>query len=159
MPAGAPAATPRTRDQLLAEAEAGLARLRALQVVQVYDLVLELPRAALQCYGPCWSTHNDVIVAEYERQLPRLRKLAEVGESVLANSYPTVAKVEEAPAAISSLESLKVVDLGKLLTVAPKSNPSCYNLPCPEDTAAAQTENESRAWFVRRWSQMAAEKL
>jgi hypothetical protein len=157
-PAATPAPAPRTRAELEADAEAGLARLRALEVVQVNTLVLDLPAAARQCYGLCWDRpeYHDMIVAEYERQLPRLNKLAEIGEGVPEHSYPTVSAVERAAPAVAALESLEIVDLGGLLTVAPRNNPNCYNLPCQDDVTAARTENESRSWYVQRWAQLAS---
>jgi hypothetical protein len=153
-----PTPAPRTRAELEAEAEAGLARLRALEVVEVRGLVLDLPAAASQCYGLCWNdaTYGPAIVAEYQRQLPRLSKLADIGERVLTNSYPTTDKVEDAPPAIAWLEKLEIVELGQLLTVEPAKNPSCYSLPCQSDIDKARATNEARSWFVQRWAQMSS---
>jgi hypothetical protein len=155
-PTETPTPAPTSRAALEAQVEQDLARLRALEVVEVGGLVIDLPGSPGACYGHCSERDlRKVPDAALSRQAPRVHALADIGDSVLENSYPTTLDVSRAGAAIAALDALAIVDLGGLLTVGPANNPSCYNLPCSEDVAKAKLINESRSWFLTQWAQMA----
>lgn len=129
--------------------QTSLARLAALEIFRVDGLVLKLPASATACYSlPCpgddaaWAAYH----AEQARQAPRLAQLAEVAEACSSNSghcYTFVPSSGEE--AVAALNALEIVHVGELIQVEPKNNQACYNLPCPEDKAAADAANRRRA--------------
>ncbi len=114
-----------------------LARIEALQVVDVGGLVLKLPAQALSCYGICpgWEKAYE---AERARQMKRLTVLAEVAEQVDKAGNFAPRDTSEAAAAVGALANLQIVQVVGLIKAKPKSNPSCYNLPCQVDVEAAK---------------------
>jgi hypothetical protein len=121
-------------------------RLRALQIIDVGQLVLNLPAEATSCYGvPCPnSPWQQPYVDERARQAPRLATLADVFEQASRDVYLQPAPMSQADAAIQSLTALQVIAVGGIVQAQPANNPQCYNLPCQSDIDAAQTENERR---------------
>jgi hypothetical protein len=120
-------------------------RLRALQILDVGNLVLNLPPEATACYGPCLnSPWRQPYLDERARQAPRLATLADAFEQANHDAYLQPAPMSEANAAIQSLTSLKVIEVGGIIQAKPANNPQCYNLPCQSDIDAAQLENERR---------------
>jgi hypothetical protein len=121
-------------------------RLRALQILDVGNLVLNLPAEATACYGvPCLnSPWQQPYLDERARQAPRLATLADAFEQANRDAYLQPAPMSEANAAIQSLSSLKVIEVGGVIQAQPANNPQCYNLPCQSDIDAAQLENERR---------------
>jgi hypothetical protein len=132
--------------QPVTSVEQDLERLRALQVVEVGQLVLDLPAAATACYGiPCpgsslWPTYD----AEKARQAGRLDQLVTLANVAAHNQYLTPHQASEADAAVQALAGLQIVEVSGLVEAKPANNPSCYNLPCPADQAAAEAENARR---------------
>jgi hypothetical protein len=172
LPAGAPpsasapsegpaprAAEPAASD-MVGEVERNLARLRALEVVDVQRLVLDLPAEARQCYGAPCSYMDPAVTAEYRRQAPRLARLTELATRLAAAPGVAPAEPAGAEADLAALRKLEVVEIGRLVTVAPAPSPNCYNLPCPDDVKRAEAENQRRAGVAHALAvQSLAEKL
>ncbi len=144
----APAASDPTKVE--ASIQQSLDRLRALQVIEVGNLVLNLPAEATSCYGvPCaGSAWIQPYRDEQARQAPRLEKLAVLAEETMHNQYLTPHDKSEAEAAIQALNALQIVSVGALITVQPNNSLECYNLPCPSDIQAADQENAKRVTEV-----------
>lgn len=151
----APATEDPTRAALEAEAQDDLARLRALNLVEVIGL--HLPDQKTYCYGnpcpdgPAWQ---EVVDQTYPRQVPRLTLLTELAEQAARATDVAPADPKGAESDLSALKALNIVDVGDLLQVAPADNPHCYNLPCPEDIEAAADATARKAGVVARWVQL-----
>jgi hypothetical protein len=117
-----------------------LARLRALQTVEVRDLVSDLPAEARACYGLCegWKERYQ---AERARQAPRVARLATLAEAAADDTSLAPRSFSEADAALRALAGLEIVEVTGLIEVKPANNPLFYNQPSPEDTAAANRLN------------------
>ena len=137
-----------------------LAKLRALDVMSVGGLVLNLPAEARACYGiPCpnsqfWPAYNQ----ELARQGQRVAALAKLAVSVSHNQYLTPHDASEAEAAHQALAALQIVEVGGLIVSVPKNNQSCYNLPCESDKQAAAGENARRVTEAFAIAEMAKAK-
>ncbi len=154
-----PAAPSPALATLEAEADALLAHLRALQIVEVRDLVLHLPDASSICYGPCSADAWDLIVTdEYRRQVPRLRALSGLADGAINGSYPVPITTTAAPKDVATLNELAIVNLGALLVAQPANNPLCYNTPCPEDVQKAAKNTGLRAFYLRTWASRAHDR-
>jgi hypothetical protein len=138
---------------LEAQAEAALAHLRSLQIVEVRDLVLRLPDASSACYGqPCPAAEWDQVVTwEYQRQVPRLVALAASADDAIHNSYPYPIATTDAPKDVEALNALSIVNLGALLVEQPANDPLCYNTPCPGDVSKATADTGMRAFYLHTW--------
>lgn len=125
-------------------ARVDLDRLAALEVFEVGDLLVDGAPQAQNCYGPC--PVDDVVAAEFVAQSERLHALADVIEAAAARA-PAVDACSEADVAdaLDALRALDVFEVGDLLRVEAESDPQCYNLPCPEEVAAAEAETCARA--------------
>jgi len=117
-----------------------LDRLRALQTVEVRDLVDDLPAEARACYGLCegWEERYQ---AERARQAPRVARLATLAEAAAADTSLAPRSFAEADAALQALAELEVVEVSGLVEVKPANNPQFYNQPSPADIAAADRLN------------------
>lgn len=139
-------ATP-SRQELQASVRRSLEQLDALQLFTVGDLVLRLPERAQECDGvPCPgdAAGQATYDAELMRQSARLAVLVQVAER--CNSGHCYSSQPQSTAeALQALNALEVVRVSSLVTVEPKSQPACYNLPCPADLEEARLENERRA--------------
>jgi hypothetical protein len=127
-----------------AQLKTDLGRLHRLQIVSVETLAANGAESH-GCYGlhPCDDNLSyPVTAAVYRREAPRLNRLVGLAEAVAGS--PTARAVDTA-ADLAALNALEIVRSSGLLTVAPANNPNCYSLPCPEDIARAQTENQRRA--------------
>jgi hypothetical protein len=156
---------PQTQQSTASEANAlvdasiqdSLTRINALQVFSVESLVLNLPEQARECYNlPCTgdTASWDAYHAERARQAPRLAKLADQAEA--CNSGNCYVSTPTSPdEAVQALNALQIVSVGSLIQAQPANNPECYNLPCPSDTAAAQSENDRRAQVAYTTAQYA----
>jgi hypothetical protein len=148
-PVTQPAPTHAQQDSAAIDAsiQDSLSRLNALQLFSVEGLVLNLPEQARECYNlPCpgdtasWDAYR----AERARQAPRLARLADqAAQCNSGNCYEL--SLTSPNETIAALNALQLVSVGSLLTVQPANNPSCYNLPCASDKAAADQENSRRA--------------
>src|SRR5437016_693390 len=132
--------------QVSAWIEQSLDRFRALQIVEVGELVINLPSEATACYGvPCpGSAWVGPYREERARQAERLSRLADMAETAASDKYLSPRPMTEADAAIQSLSSLQVIRVAGLVEAKPQNNPDCYNLPCPSDVQAAAEVNGLR---------------
>ena len=128
-----------------------LARLEALDLFDVGELVERRPFAAHGCYGACpeWTAMTDderqaALDDARAAQLARLAAFTEIAERVHAEGAPSV-DVETATEHLDAIASLAIVDVGALVVTEPAANPLCYNLPCAEDIAEADAANAARA--------------
>ena len=131
-----------TRAELEHTVAESLERLRALNLFTVDRMVMTLPANAGQCYGPC-AGDAEAYQTELARQAKRLSAFAEQAEACNSgNCYVFTPK--SGAEALDALNALEIVHVTSLVTAEPKNNASCYNLPCPEDVAAAKAENRRR---------------
>ena len=142
-PALAPASAPAlTTAQVQAEVADHLARLRALQIVEVGQLMMAVPGEATACYNlPCTPEMADRAL---RIQAPRLARLTDLAEQSTQTSSVT-GDPGDAAADLAALRGLAIVELGGLLSVTPQASASCYNLVCPGDAERAAAENARRA--------------
>ena len=126
--------------------EQSFERLRALRIVDVRNLVLNLPAEATACYGlPCeGSVWEQRYRDERARQAPRLARLTDLAEATVHGQYHVTHDKSEAEAAIQALAALAIVEVAGLVETKPANNPQCYNLPCPTEVDAADRENSAR---------------
>ena len=124
--------------------EENLRRLTDLDVFEVGALVLDVPDEAFNCYGPCPGWEDEIEAAE-AAAADRLELFADAAEAAAA--VPSTAAYDEEDVAddLASLAALEIVQIGAFLEEEPANNPSCYNLPCPDDVAAAEEANSLRA--------------
>lgn len=124
--------------------EGNLQRLVDLEVFAVGSLVLDVPDEAYHCYGPCPGWEDEIAEAE-AAVADRLQRFADAAVAAAAAPEDPGAYAvfdEQAVAEdIAALASLEIVQIGSFLAAEPANNPSCYNLPCDEDIAAAEAEN------------------
>jgi hypothetical protein len=126
------------RDEILAES---LETLRALEVFEVGELITGLPENAFHCYGLCPEFEEP-----YHAAIARVAAFAAAAaEAVATPSEDAACPMQSVEANLSELSSLEIVDVGAFLAAEPANNPSCYNLPCGEDIAAAEATNCDRA--------------
>ena len=128
----------------LKKVDKNLAKLKALQVVDVKRLVIEWPDGAMNCYGPCPGSEGAIKKAKETAAL-RLEKLTKA--AVLGAKHPKANACDETSIDdnIAALQALRIIDVGGLLEAQPKNNPQCYNFPCSSDIEAAQATNCTRA--------------
>ncbi|MEA2696978.1 MAG: hypothetical protein QOI66_1249 [Myxococcales bacterium] len=140
-----PPVTSPTTAQLQVDVQDHLARLRDLQVVEVGQLVMQLPDEATACYGlPCSPEAAESLDRALRVQAPRLARLTDLAEQ--SAQTPTVTgDPGDAAADLAALRGLAIVELGGLLSVTPQKSASCYNLVCPGDAERAAAENARRA--------------
>jgi hypothetical protein len=121
-----------------------LEQLRALKLVDVGRLLMQLPAEATACYGlPCpgWESR---VQEERARQAPRLAGLTEIaGTMARAEDLPP-RPVSEAAAAAQALSGLEIVQVNALILTQPVITRACYNGPCRADIEAAEQENGRR---------------
>jgi len=154
-------APPATQVALEADVAEHLARLQALQTVQVGKLVLSLPCQAASNYGSCPDDVYAGLVKEaYARQAPRLARLTEVAEAIArAEVTPMDPASADIEADLAALNRLAIVDVQGLLTIAPVYTGHCYGA-CPEDKDRANAENQRRAGVAHALArEAAAQKL
>ena len=121
-----------------------LARLQALDVFTVGQLIVDLPAGAGSCYGPCPGAEAAIAVAK-TRSATRLAELADAAEKAAASPLPDACAQPSVDANLAALSALHIVGVSGLIVTQPANNPHCYNLPCAEDKAAAQAATCARA--------------
>jgi hypothetical protein len=130
-----------------------LDRLRALEVMNVDGLVLNLPAEATACYDlPCpGSGWQKPYEDERARQATRLARLADIAEAEMYDGSLVARDKSEAAAAAQALNALQIVRVPSLVEVRPVNEPQCYNLPCQSDIQAADAAtgvNVARAFAI-----------
>lgn len=130
----------------VAKVDENLARLQALEVVSVGNLVLDVPEEAMNCYGPCPGWEDEIAAARAASAV-RLDHMVQVAEPAAATPETNGNACEQASidANVAVLRGLGIVDIGGLVVAQPANNPNCYNLPCQEDEAAARELTCERA--------------
>ncbi len=121
------------------DVDENLARLAALDVFEVGQLIVEEPASASNCYGPCEGYEEDLAKAE-AAAAARLAKFTDRAVKAEAAGESEV----DPDADLAALRALEVVEIGALLHAEPKNNKQCYHLPCAWDIAAAEAVNEQR---------------
>jgi len=127
--------------------------LHGLEVVQVGDVILDLPEEAICAYGwsPCAGFEEDV--ADALRAVgPRLETLAHFAQ-LAVDEGPEAREDSCAETAIEDnldqLSDLEIVIVGDLMVEEPERN--CpYSVPCDEDIALAEQITCERAEALDR---------
>ena len=130
----------------VAAIDMNLARLEALELFEVGELIIDVPEEAYNCDGPCPGFENaeaDAMTAAAQS----LATLADLAEEAMNQPLPSSPYCEapEIDANLQALAGLQIVEVGELMVVEPASNPSCYNTPCLEDIDAAEALTCERA--------------
>jgi hypothetical protein len=127
--------------------------LHDLDVVQVGDVILDLPEEAICAYGwtPCTGFEADVLDAlrAVGPRLEELNHLAEfaVNEGLEAHDDSCAESAIEAN--LEQLTDLEIVMVGNLIAEEPERN--CpYSVPCEEDIALAEQITCERAEALDR---------
>jgi hypothetical protein len=127
--------------------------LDALEIVQVHDVILDLPEEAICAYGwtPCTGFEEDV--ADALRALgPRLETLTHfaqlaVDEGLESQADSCAESIIEAN--LDELATLDIVLVGELLVEEAERN-CAYSQPCEEDIAVAEQITCMRAETLDR---------
>lgn len=129
--------------EALARVDENLERLRALDVFEVGQLIVDMPAEAFNCYGPCPGSEALILAAQEEAAL-RLDELVPAAEAAIGtpSSYLCTELIDEN---LEALRALEIVEVTGMIQAVPENNPQCYNLPCQEDIDAAAAENDLRA--------------
>jgi hypothetical protein len=130
--------------QAVAQIDQNLARLQALDVFQVGQLVVAEPASAGSCYGPCPGA-AEAIAAAKSKSAVRLAELADAAETAVASPASAACEQSSIDANLAALSALQIVGVNGLVVTQPANNPQCYNLPCPADVKAATATNCARA--------------
>jgi hypothetical protein len=138
-PAQSPIDSPAT-----AHVDENLARLKALNVVEVGQLIVDLPAEATACYGPCPGSEPAIAGAKAKAAL-RLAELADTAERAPAKPATDSCAQPTIDANLAALQALRIVSVSGLIVTQPNNNGNCYDLPCPEDFAAAKAATCERA--------------
>jgi hypothetical protein len=129
----------------LAAVDANLAKLAALEIVAVGDLVVALPAGSMNCYGPCPEDAEAIAAARGAAAL-RLDALTTAAEAAVGlPNDPAACEPAAIEASLAALAALEIVEVHGMVVAEPANNPMCYSLPCPEDVAAAEALNCQRA--------------
>jgi hypothetical protein len=123
-----------------------LARLRALDVFEVGELIVEMPTEALNCYGtkPCAGSEPAVAAAR-TNAAERLVAFTDNVVAAAATPYDSYACDANIDVNLDALRSLRVVEVGSFIRSEPVNSSFCYNLPCQSDIDAANAANHARA--------------
>jgi hypothetical protein len=125
-----------------------LNRLQGLEIVEVGDVILDLPAEAVCAYfwTPC-AGFEDQLNDALRQVAPRLEALADAAEVADEDDDPArSAACSESVIAdnLDVLSGLEIVSVGDLLVAEPERN--CpYSMPCEEDIIAAEDLTCERA--------------
>jgi len=144
--ASTPPANGPSEDQAaaLARVDENLARLHALNVFDVGEMIVQLPQEATSCYGPCPGSEPLIEQAKGEAAL-RLDDFVAAAEPAAKTVTADACAQPTIDANVAALNALKVVEVKGLIVEQPKNNPTCYNTPCQTDIDAAQAVTCERA--------------
>ena len=128
-------------------------KLHGLQIIEVGEVILDLPDEALCAYAwtPC-TGFEDMVDDALRDVAPRLDSLAHnaqvATESNAATSIDTC-DADIVDANLDDLTDLQIIEVGDLLVAEPERN--CpYNQPCEEDIIAAEELTCDRAASLDR---------
>jgi hypothetical protein len=128
----------------LAHVDENLARLKALSVFEVGELVVAMPEEAWACYGPCPGSEKAIAQAKEDAAV-RLDKLASVAEKAASATPADACEKDAIDQNLAALAALAIVGVAGLVEEQPHNNPQCYNLPCQSDIDAAAKVTCERA--------------
>ena len=130
----------------VANIDANLARLNALEVVEVGP-TLVLSGHAGNCYGiPCDDAEAKRLDAEREVAAVDLQTLTDLAVSTAAEStYAPAFDRQAVDADVAALDALDIVVVGTFAETVPANSANCYNTPCESDRQAAAATDATRA--------------
>lgn len=144
-PTAAPAGgTPEDGKAAAAKVDENLGRLQALAVFEVGALIVDAPEGAYSCYGVCPQFKDEVAAAE-AKAAGRLERLVAAATSATPDASAGACEPATIDRNLAALRDLKIVQVTALIEEKPRSQPQCYNNPCPEDIAAAKAKTCERA--------------
>jgi len=120
-----------------------LAALADLDVMSDVTLLSNQADAAFNCYGPCPDADQEV--AAFVAQVERLHVLTARAVDAAEQAAPDTCPVDAVDDNLAALRALDVIEMSGFLAVEAETSPYCYNLPCPEQQAAADAETCTRA--------------
>jgi hypothetical protein len=121
-----------------ADFEQDLARLEALDVIEVGGVDTSVIQSAGNCYGLC----PEDVEALRALQGPRLRALVDVAEDAVKE--PLSCEGVDVEKQLRSLSELQIVSGVALVQEEAQPEPNCYNLPCPDEVERVQQRNCER---------------
>ncbi len=116
--AGGPPARPGTDPEAPAHVRENLARLQALDVFTVGQLVVEPSAAPIACTGLCPGAEAAVNAAQ-TRQAIRLAELADAAEKAAASPLPDACAEAAVAANLEALSALRIVGVSGLVVTPP----------------------------------------
>jgi hypothetical protein len=124
-------------------ADESLARLRALGVLTVGEMMVERPAEAFNCYGPCPGSEPIIARAELAAAA-RLDAFVRAADAAVEaarapGATPTPGACDDAAvdANLAALRALRVVEVRDLVRATPTQTGHCYGV-CPADAEAAR---------------------
>jgi hypothetical protein len=133
---------PLSAEQVEQSIHHSLERLAALRIIDVAQLVLDMPAGSTDCYGPC-PGFEERYRAERARQAPRVESLATLAEATILDPNLAPHDKSEAGAALRALADLAVFNGASLVETKPVYTGQCYGI-CASDAEAADRENNQR---------------
>jgi hypothetical protein len=124
-----------------------LARINALEVVEVSGMIVQYPEGSMNCYGICPGFEDEVAEAECDaaEKVAAIAIVAEAADVEPVENFDS----EVVDADLARLAALEVVDVERFVEAIPENNPECYNMPCQEDIEAADLANRERQATLR----------
>jgi hypothetical protein len=127
--------------------EALIARLDALQVVDVGALVVDYPEGSMNCYGPCEDRADDIAAAERDASA-NLASLVAKAEAIAAKPVPADATYD--PDAVkrdlAALEALHVVTVERFVEAEPTQDAFAYGAIGEAERTRIEADNAARAY-------------
>lgn len=121
-----------TSPYISAGAEDDIARINALDIVQVGALIVDAPEGYGNCYGPC-PGDEELLEEETLQQEARLAQLTEVAEAAAqagaegGEDACSPVNIEEN---LDALDALRIVEVEGLAASWPEGEANCYGYPC-----------------------------
>ncbi len=135
--AGGAPARPAAASHAAGHVDENLARLRALDVFTVGQLVVDVPAGSGFCYGPCPGAEAAIAAAK-TKSATRLARLAAAAEKAAASPLPDACAQPVIDRNLAALAALRIVRVSGLIVTQPSNNPQCNDTPCPADRARSR---------------------
>jgi hypothetical protein len=130
--------------------------LSEVSVFEVGELVIAQNMVPGNCYGGVCENDDDR-ERNYIDQADRLHALVDLAtddpETTVTPCYTTVDDPNIIASNLQAVDDLEIVDVGEFLEQEVEPSASCYNLPCPDDIAAADAENYRRAQVLHHMAE------
>ncbi len=97
-----------------ADVDANLAKLRALQVFEVGDLLIETPAGRHNCYGPC-PGEAEADAAAARRAAQRLQAFTDLAQRAAEHPSKDTCSKAAIDANLEAVRALKIVTVGALV--------------------------------------------